>query len=323
MDLGIRETARRQNLDILTAASRILWRLAYSRPGRRLSIIATDLAFGLSRLRNRKTTFADYYAGINAWKLDIGLPHRTLGKRKIDPDSVLAAGRAIGRGQRAGQGQYVLAELRRLGLEPHHTVVDYGCGSLRVGATLIAWLDRGRYWGLDITDRFYRDGLTQLGQGHLDAKGPRFRVIDDKTLAETAAASPDFVVSVAVVKHVPPAELDNYFGRIARLMGRQATLLVYFIQAPATVRSNGKSWSHGADSLRRAATRHMPHRIIHVESRTALDDRSGTPTGAAVLIVLPAQWSRCVKDTPTDDPSGWRLTSTAQDVSPSIHANRL
>ena len=46
-------------------------------------------------------------------------------------------------------GQDMLKLLKRHGLKPSHRLLDFGCGSLRVGRWLIKYLNRGRYFGID------------------------------------------------------------------------------------------------------------------------------------------------------------------------------
>jgi len=46
-------------------------------------------------------------------------------------------------------GREVLELLQRHGLKSYHYLLDFGCGSLRVGRWLIKYLDAGRYFGID------------------------------------------------------------------------------------------------------------------------------------------------------------------------------
>lgn len=47
-------------------------------------------------------------------------------------------------------GQLQLDFLRSRGLRSNHRIVDIGCGSLRAGVKLVAYLDPGNYYGTDI-----------------------------------------------------------------------------------------------------------------------------------------------------------------------------
>src|ERR1700724_2187949 len=54
--------------------------------------------------------------------------------------------------------------LTTLGLREHHSVLDFGCGSLRAGRLLIPYLLPGRYYGLEPNRWLVEDGISrQLG----------------------------------------------------------------------------------------------------------------------------------------------------------------
>jgi len=60
----------------------------------------------------------------------------------------------IGGGDFDTMGEIELDLLRDEGLQPHHCLVDFGCGSGRLAAHAIPYLDRGRYVGIDISETF-------------------------------------------------------------------------------------------------------------------------------------------------------------------------
>ena len=68
-------------------------------------------------------------------------------------------------------------ELVAQGIKPSDTVVDYGCGTLRLGAHFIDYLDADRYIGLDIDDRIIAAGRDQLPADLVEAKRPVLEVI--------------------------------------------------------------------------------------------------------------------------------------------------
>jgi hypothetical protein len=49
-------------------------------------------------------------------------------------------------------------QLIALGISPTDTLVDYGCGTLRVGRSFIEFLEPDRYIGMDIDDRILDAG---------------------------------------------------------------------------------------------------------------------------------------------------------------------
>ena len=85
-------------------------------------------------------------------------------------------------------------ELVAQGIKPSDTVVDYGCGTLRLGAHFIDYLDADRYIGLDIDDRTLRTRLARKliafacnGVGDIQGKQLLLRTFRNEILAATNA----------------------------------------------------------------------------------------------------------------------------------------
>jgi hypothetical protein len=177
-------------------------------------------------------TFEDYYGQVIERHLDSGESHPTLG-RKLIP------GRAFGEG-----GDGMLKRLTALGLEKQHTIVDFGCGSLRIGWHFIRHLDVGRYWGLDVNERFLRDGEAMIGAELMAEKTPHLRVIDDSSLADAHAAEPDFLFSKSVLLHVHPDELKTYFERIFTIANDHTQVIVDATLSSKQVQFEPLSWAY-------------------------------------------------------------------------------
>lgn len=106
---------------------------------------------------------------------------------------------------------------RKMGLKPHHRVIDYGCGSLRIGAHFIRYLNRGCYFGLDVVPNFFEIGKELIGAELMERKAPRLEAIDEGSISAAAEFGADFVFSAAVCTHVHPEELQIYFDNLQRL----------------------------------------------------------------------------------------------------------
>ncbi len=175
-------------------------------------IYRKHLSYWLWRLRHPRLPFEQFYVA------------KVLGN--------IAAGRgnpALGPAARAVRSRSeVLDVLRRHGLKPDDVVVDYGCGSLRLGLPLIEHLDLGRYWGLDVTDAFYLAGVKAAPEALLRGKRPNLRVISETSLNEARFQHPRFVVSWHVCSKVPDGRLADYLGKIFGLLGPGAQALIHF-----------------------------------------------------------------------------------------------
>lgn len=60
--------------------------------------------------------------------------------------------------------------LKDHGLQPHHRLVDLGCGALRGGLHFIRYLDAGHYYGIDINASLIEAGKRELDQEQLGAR---------------------------------------------------------------------------------------------------------------------------------------------------------
>ncbi|MCO6491516.1 MAG: class I SAM-dependent methyltransferase [Phaeodactylibacter sp.] len=135
-----------------------------------------------------------------------------------------------GSGDFRAQGEKMRQYLIELaGLQPHHRVLDVGCGIGRIAVPLTAYLDeRGSYEGFDVVEagvrwcekavssrypnfRFRYVGLDNdlYRSGGGDAAEFRFPYPDGDF---------DLVVLTSVFTHMLPAEVANYLREIARVL---------------------------------------------------------------------------------------------------------
>lgn len=233
--------------------NRLLFEFFNSGLGGRLAGLVTDAQFGWWKLRHRRARFSDYYAASIANRLKRGGTHKTLGVRRFLSPSEDQIPSSYGQ-----RGLKYFNKLLELGLRPEHVCVDYGCGSLRVGQHLIRYLKPARYQGLDIVDDFYRAGLSLLPPGLIEHKEPRFDLIRPLSLATARQSAPDLIVSFAVLQHVPPRELDEFFSNVLSLMGPTSKVVVAFNESARTWRSGSKIWDYSAADILACIHRQAP-----------------------------------------------------------------
>ena len=197
-----------------------------------------EAAYAAWRARNPGKKRSDFYAEIVSQSISKeGASHPTLG-------ATLHGGVRFDE-----SGRQELDRLIRAGLRPEHVCVDYGCGSLRVGQHLIRYLNSSCYWGLDATDRFYRIGVDLLEPGLLAEKKPHLHVIDAEALRAAIAARPDYIYSNAVVLHVPPEELREFFSNVMTLVHAGTTALINVRLSRTARRISSRSWSYPDSEL--------------------------------------------------------------------------
>ncbi len=105
------------------------------------------------------------------------------------------------------------------GLEPQHTLLDIGCGSLRGGAYFIRYLDAGNYIGVDPEQSLLDAGFeVELKAAGLQNKLPRANLVCMTDFEfEQLGRCVDFAIAQSVFTHLT-------FNRIRRCLERLASV---------------------------------------------------------------------------------------------------
>ena len=89
--------------------------------------------------------------------------------------------------------------LTTLGLRQHHSLLDIGCGSLRIGRLLIPYLNRGKYFGVEPNEWLVDEGIRrELGETLVQIKRPTFFFSD----------SPDTIAQAKIVFRFRAGSID-------------------------------------------------------------------------------------------------------------------
>ena len=172
--------------------------------------------------------FSDYYVSRVLKKLHVRKEHPTLGRhyRLKTPEDTNS----------------VLEYLKGDGLEPSHKVVDYGCGSLRLGRHFIQFLEPEHYWGVDVSEEFFRMGLEGIDPDLVAERKPRLGAISPEQLAEIRADGPDYVFAMGVLFHVPPEELTLFFNEICSVAHEGTRIYIACMFAKTEVQVSWSTW---------------------------------------------------------------------------------
>jgi SAM-dependent methyltransferase len=108
---------------------------------------------------------------------------------------------------------FQIAFLKQQGLKPNHFLLDFGCGVLRGGIPLIAYLDQGRYYGHEVRPAVLEEGRKALAEAGLGYKSPTLASgeLRDWHLSESF----DFVWAFSVLIHLSDGILEESLGWIA------------------------------------------------------------------------------------------------------------
>ncbi len=146
-------------------------------------------------------------------------------------DRELARGRhrdiVGGRWDETGEAQ--MRVLLEAGLQPHHRLLDIGCGSLRLGCKAVPYLDPGNYWGTDQSADLMQRGY-ELELAEKDRLSPG-QLIEDAGFAYPAIPdSIDFAIAWGVFTHLPAHFLAGALSRLrARFPALQTALVTVFL----------------------------------------------------------------------------------------------
>jgi len=116
-----------------------------------------------------------------------------------------------------------------LGLRQHHTVLDIGCGSLRIGRLLIPYLNVGNYTGIEPHKWLVDEGVRcETGQDQIRIKQPRFYYADSLENLPTSELF-DFVVAQSIFSHCGPDLVEHWLTDISLHLTDSGALVATFL----------------------------------------------------------------------------------------------
>ena len=112
---------------------------------------------------------------------------------------------------------FQIAFLRAQGLQPEHTLLDLGCGTLRGGIPLIDYLQVGHYTGIDVRTEVLREAEKELWEAGLTYKTPRLLHADEVPL-KLAKSEFDYVWAFSVLFHLSDSIFRETMDLIANYL---------------------------------------------------------------------------------------------------------
>ena len=128
-----------------------------------------------------------------------------------------------------GAAQFAL--LIAMGLRSRHKLLDFGCGSLRLGRLAISYLDPGGYVGLEPNQWLVEDAIErQLGREIVGFKRPVFHAFDDFR-AERCGTGFDYIVAQSIFSHAGADVVATALEGFARALAPSGLALATFMHA--------------------------------------------------------------------------------------------
>ncbi|HEY4256130.1 MAG TPA: class I SAM-dependent methyltransferase [Candidatus Udaeobacter sp.] len=120
--------------------------------------------------------------------------------------------------------------LTTLGLRQRHSLLDVGCGSLRIGRLLIPYLNRGKYFGVEPHEWLVKAGIKcELGEAIVQIKRPTFLFSDSPQTIAKAKVSFDFALAQSIFSHCGLDMISGWLSAISRLLADNGALIATFL----------------------------------------------------------------------------------------------
>ena len=120
--------------------------------------------------------------------------------------------------------------LTTLGLRQHHTLLDLGCGSLRVGRVFIPYLNRHKYVGVEPNAWLVEEGIrNEIGDTLRQIKQPRFRFTDDPAILKDIKVLFDFALAQSIFSHCGLDLIASWLSSIAQSLAPTGVLAATFV----------------------------------------------------------------------------------------------
>jgi hypothetical protein len=132
-----------------------------------------------------------------------------------------------------------------LGLREYSSLLEIGCGSLRLGRLAITYLLPNRYFGVEPNKEILEAGMVEnMGaifdeNPFLKLKKPSFDN-NSKFDFDFCDRPIDYIIAQSIASHTGVAETDELIGNISKVMHENSIAMVTYIRCEAEVKNNKK-----------------------------------------------------------------------------------
>jgi SAM-dependent methyltransferase len=120
--------------------------------------------------------------------------------------------------------------LTTLGLRQHHSLLDVGCGSLRIGRLLIPYLNRGKYFGTEPNEWLVEEGIKrEIGEDLVRIKRPTFFFSDSPDAIFQAKVPFDFALAQSIFSHCGLDLIRGWLSAISRSLAEDGVMAATFL----------------------------------------------------------------------------------------------
>lgn len=127
-------------------------------------------------------------------------------------------------------GYKFLELLKKYGLNPDNTFLDYGCGYGRIGIPVINYINKGKYFGIDLSKERIRIAKDYTKESNLNEKKPIFMPSYKKSLTDLFKDKKfDCVLIYTVLCHNPPKEVENILKEVKQFITKEGKIFIDYV----------------------------------------------------------------------------------------------
>lgn len=134
--------------------------------------------------------------------------------------------------------------LTTLGLRQHHSLLDIGCGSLRLGRLLIPYLNKGNYVGIEPNEWLVKEGIArEVGEDQIRIKEPRLLYADSAADLDDGEVF-DFAVAQSIFSHCGRDLVERWLVDVSGHLSHSGALVATFIGGAVDFVGSGWVYPH-------------------------------------------------------------------------------
>lgn len=143
-------------------------------------------------------------------------------------------------------GQLQLDFLLSVGLQPEHSFLDIGCGTLRGGRLIIPYLNPGNYFGTDISSEAIKYARTLVQNQGLETQRPTLHIDDKRVMQFERIGLPsyDYVFAQSVFTHLKRKHVEQLVSNLQPIFSCKTRFFFTFLEAPMHEGESHKDFYH-------------------------------------------------------------------------------
>jgi SAM-dependent methyltransferase len=97
--------------------------------------------------------------------------------------------------------------------------LDYGCGALSAGTYFIKYLNKNKYFGVDVSKGVLKEGLKRIENSGLSGKNAQLRQIPSGVIEPIVELGTfDIIWAQSVLTHMPPKDIEFLLSKLPILL---------------------------------------------------------------------------------------------------------